>query len=181
MRYPGRLSLPILLCALAIASALPPSGGVFASSAAPAPRQIILQYFAALNAHRYHAAWLLEASCNTSYPVPNSPGAPVGSISFHGRGTTWVPPPGILARHPILASARVTAIKPLHVPVLARQHILAFGVSGWYRFDYSAVPWANDKHTSGFHVIKLALWKCNGRWGIESGWVSSGGGPLNWS
>lgn len=112
--------------------------------------------------------------------VSNGPGGPVGSAGFEGRGNIWSPPRGAIAQHPILAAARVTGINPLHIPVLQRNHILTFGVSGWFRFDYTAVPWANDTHRTGFHSIKIAIWQCNGQWGIESGWVSSGGGPLNW-
>jgi len=65
--------------------------------------------------------------------------------------------------------------------VLDRNHILAFGVSGWYTFDYSLALWANMKRKNGFHVVKLAVWQCNGRWGVESeGWLVGSGGELNW-
>jgi len=75
-----------------------------------------------------------------------------------------------------------TKINPAQVPLLERHHILAFGVSGWYTFDYSRVPWANMKHKNGFHTIKLAVWRCNGLWGVEpSVWLTGSGGELNWT
>jgi hypothetical protein len=137
-------------------------------------------YFADLNAHRFHAAWLLEAPCGVSYTVSNGPGAPVGSAGFAGRGK-WLAPRGAALRHPILAAAHVTSIKRLHIAILDRNHIAAFAVSGWFRFDYSAAPYANDTHKTGHHMVKIAMWQCNGHWGVEpTYWESSGGGPLNW-
>jgi hypothetical protein len=159
---------------------LSPTGA--AAARAPLSPQIMLRaYFAALNAHHYYAAWALEAPCGITIPVPNGPGAPMGSEGYAGRGT-WQRVPARFARHPILASAHVTAIKPLHIPLLARHHVLAFGVSGRYTFDYSLVPWANMKHRDGFHVVKIALWQCHGRWGIEpAAWLVGSGGELTWS
>jgi hypothetical protein len=181
MRHPRWLLLPILICALGLAGVSTPPLDAGRLATTPSPRDLIVQTFADLNAHRFHAAWLREAPCGISVSESNGPGAPAGSEGFAGRGK-WITPHGASARHPILASARVTAIRRLRVPLLERNHILVFGVSGWFRFDYSAIPWANDTHRSGYHVIKLAVWRCAGRWGVEpSYWESSGGGPLNWT
>jgi hypothetical protein len=181
VRRPRWLLLPTLTCALGLAGASTPPTDAGGLAATPSPRDLIAQTFADLNARHFHAAWLREAPCGISVAVSNGPGAPVGSVGLAGRGK-WVAPRGALVRHPILASARVTAIRRLHIPLLERNHILAFGVSGWYRFDYSTTPWANDTHRSGFHVIKLAVWQCAGRWGVEPRyWESSGGGLLNWA
>ncbi len=145
-----------------------------------APAAMVRAYFADLNAHRFHAAWRLEATCNVTFPIPNGPGATIGSGGYPGRGA-WGPAPARVTRHPILASALVTRVTPLRIPILARNHILAFGVSGWYTFDYSLAPWANMKHRNGFHVVKLAVWRCNGRWGVETEeWMVGSGGELNW-
>jgi hypothetical protein len=150
-------------------------------AASPTPRQMVARYFGDLNAHRFYAAWLLEAPCRTSYSVSNGAGAPAGSGGFAGRGA-WRPQTGSGARRSILASAHITGIRQLRISVLDRAHIEAFGVSGRYRFDYSATPWANDRHASGFHVIEIAVWKCDGRWGVEPAyWEDSGGGPLEWT
>ncbi|HLJ67105.1 MAG TPA: hypothetical protein VKX16_07070 [Chloroflexota bacterium] len=156
-------------------------GGIERQAARLTPRQIVAQYFAALNAHRYHAAWQLEASCGKVITVPNGSGSPVGLEGWAGR-PPWQPPSREEMNHSILRSARVTGIRPLHIPILTRNHILAFGVSGWYTFDYSRVPWANMKHRNGFHVVKIAMWQCHGRWGVEPGaWLSGSGGELTWN
>ncbi len=146
------------------------------------PRQMLAQYFAALNAHRYHDAWLLEAPCDVTVYISNGPGAPMGSEGYGGRGTgPWRPAPARFTRHPILASAHVTKIAQLHIPILNRHHILTFGVSGRYTFDYSEVPAANMRHNNGFHVVKIAMWRCNGRWGVEGqAWLVGSGGELTW-
>lgn len=82
----------------------------------------------------------------------------------------------------ILASARVTRIVRLHIPILTRHHILAYGVSGWYTFDYSRVPVVNMRHRNGFHVVKIAVWRCGGHWGVEANdWLSGSGGELTWT
>lgn len=154
------------------------AGGV---ASTPAPHVLVARHFADLNAHRLYAAWRLEAPCGVSLTVSNGPGAPAGSASYAGRGA-WVLPHGPLARHPVLASARVKRITRLHIPILDRNHILAFGVAGWFRFDYRGVTFANDRHRSGWHVIKIAVWKCNGRWGVEpTYWEFASGGELNWN
>jgi hypothetical protein len=179
MRRPRWLSLCFGMCALVLGST--PAAYAGRPAATLSPRSLIAQTFADLNAHRFHAAWLHEAPCGVSVSVSNGPGAPVGTESFGGRGP-WIAPRGMYAQHPVLASARVTAIRRLHIRPLERSHILAFGVSGWFRFDYSATPGANDTHRNGFHVIKLAVWQCAGRWGVEPRyWESSGGGLLNWA
>lgn len=145
------------------------------------PRRMVARYFAALNAYHFYAAWKLEAPCGVTFSISNGPGAPVGSAGYPRRGA-WLPVPTAQARHPILASAHVTTITRLHIPILTRNHILAFGVSGWYRFDYSRVPWANMKHKNGFHVVKIAVWRCHGRWGVEPQvWLVGSGGELNWT
>lgn len=146
------------------------------------PRAMLARYFADLNARRYHAAWQLEAPCRTGFSISNGPGAPRGSEGWQGRGA-WRPPSPQAAAHPILTSARVTMIKRLRIPILTRHHILAFGVGGRYTFDYSRIPWANMKHKNGFHVIKIALWRCHGRWGIEpeGPWLDGSGGELTWT
>jgi len=122
---------------LIIAGVFSPTGAAAAHLLPPA---MVRAYFADLNAHRYQAAWRLEAPCGVTFSIPNGPGAPIGSGDYPGRGA-WQPAPVRVARHPILASAPVTTVTPLHIPILARNHILAFGVSGWYTFDYSLVPW----------------------------------------
>lgn len=145
------------------------------------PSQTVARYFAALDARRYYAAWLLEAPCGIGFSVSNGPGSPVGSEGWAGR-PPWRQPSPQAAAHPILSSAHVTGITRLHIPILARHHILAFGVSGWYTFDYSRVPWANMKHRNGFHVVKIAVWRCNGHWGVEPGaWLMGSGGELTWT
>lgn len=144
-------------------------------------KQLLARYFADLNAHRYHASWALEAPCGVSFTISNGPGAPTGSGSYQGRGK-WVPPHGALIRHSILAAVRVKRIWRLHIGILDRNHIHAYAVAGWFQFDYTAVPWANEKHKSGFHVAKIAMWQCAGRWGVESPeWYIGSGGELNWS
>lgn len=152
--------------------------------AAASPQQLVAEYFADLNAHRFYAAWLLEAPCGISYSIPNGPRAPVGTASYPGKAP-WSSPRGTYSRHPILASAAVKRISRLHIPILDRNHILAFAVAGWFRFDYSAVasnPSFNNMHRSGYHVIKLGLWKCDGRSGIEpSYWMVAGGGDFSWT
>jgi hypothetical protein len=179
-----RLFLLLIFCAFGFACAQPVHADAIGFPSTHTPRQMVAQYFADLNAHRFYAAWLLEAPCGVSFAVPNGPGAPVGSEGYPGKNR-WVALRGTYARHPILASTRLTGIKRLHIPILERNHILAFGVSGWFRFDYSAVasqPSFNNKHRSGFHVIKIAVWKCNDRWGVEpSYWLVAGGGELNWT
>ena len=162
---------------LTIAGVLSPTG---AAAAHLSPSAMVRAYFADLNAHRYQAAWRLEAPCDVTFSTPNGPGAPIGSGGNSGRAA-WKPAPVRVTRHPILASAHVTKVTALHIPILARNHILAFGVSGWYTFDYALAPWANMKHRNGFHVVKLAVWRCNGRWGVESQeWLVGSGGELNW-
>lgn len=181
MRRLQGLLLALLMCLLGLAPA--PAGAVKAANprSSFAPQQLLRRYFAELNAHRFHAAWLLEAPCGISYAVSNGPGSPMGRVGFAGRGA-WVVPRGKSAQHPILAAAHVRAIRPLHIPILTRNRILAFAVGGWYRFDYAAFPFANDTHRSGFHVVRIAMWRCSGRWGVEPGyWEGSGGGPLNWT
>jgi hypothetical protein len=176
----SRFLLPVLLCTLGLLY-LPPASVRASGRLSPvAARQMIRQYFSDLNAHRFHAAWTREAPCGKTIPISNGPLTPPGSEGFQGRGR-WSPPPSALARHPILASAHVTGVKRLHIPVFERNGVLAFAVSGTYTFDYSAVPWANYKHTNGFHVIKIAAWRCSGRWGLEpGGWLSGSGGELTW-
>jgi hypothetical protein len=177
-------SFLLTLFALGFVCAKPDPANAAGDPAAAPPRQIVRQYLADLNAHRMHAAWLLEAPCGVSFSVPNGPGAPVGSEGYPGK-SAWSPQRGKYAKHPLFASATVKRISRLHIPILERNHVLAFGVAGWFRFDYSAVasnPTFNNKHTSGFHVIKIGMWKCNGRWGIEpSYWLIAGGGELNWN
>lgn len=174
----------LLLVAVGLASLPVSSVGARGLQAADRPSQLVREYFANLNGHRFHAAWLLEAPCNVSWTASNGPGAPTGSGGLAGK-STWKAPTGRYAAHPILASVLVTGIRQLSIPELGRAHILAFGVSGWFRFDYSAVasqPSYNNKHRSGFHEVKIALWKCAGRWGIEpSYWLVAGGGPLDWT
>lgn len=146
----------------------------------PAARAVLIRYLADVNAHRAHAAWLREAPCNVSVPVSNGPGAPAGSEGFGGRGR-WVGAHTPQIQHPIVATVQFQRIDALRIPLLARHHILAFAVRGWFRFDYTAVPWANDKHRSGYHVARIALWRCNGRWGVDPTWATAGGGELNWT
>jgi len=117
-----------------------------------------------LNGHHLYAAWLLEAPCGVTYSARNG-----GRERYPGKGT-WSAPRGKYAEHPILASATVSRITSLDIPILRINHILAFSVTGRFRFDYSAVASNasfNNKHTSGFHVIRIGMWKCNGRWGVE--------------
>ncbi len=144
---------------------------------------IVGRYFGYLNAHRDYAAWQLEAPCRVTFSVPNGPGSPVGSESYAGRAPWTIRLPRT-ANQSILVSAQVASITRLHIPVLDRNHVLAFAVRGWFHFDYSAVGSGasfNNRHTSGFHIVKIAMWQCNGRWGIEpSYWLIAGGGPLNW-
>jgi hypothetical protein len=145
---------------------------------------IAARYFGYLNAHRYYAAWQLEAPCRVTFSVPNGPGSPVGSESYAGRAP-WTSRLPRTANQSILVSAEVASIARLHIPVLDRNHVLAFAVRGWFHFDYSAVGSGasfNYRHKSGFHIVKIAMWQCNGRWGIEpSYWLIAGGGELNWT
>jgi hypothetical protein len=176
----GSILLAFLACLVCFVSA--PCDGVEAANgrSVHATQHMLRDYFADLNAHRFHAAWRLEAPCRTSYTVSNGSGSPSGSGGFMGKGR-WVAPRGTLVHHPVVAAARVTAIRRLYIPILARNHIDAFAVSGWFRFDYTAIPYANDTHRSGFHVVKIAMWRCSGQWGVQPGWEDSGGGPLSWS
>jgi hypothetical protein len=145
---------------------------------------IVARYFGYLNAHRDYAAWQLEAPCRVTFSVPNGPGSPVGSESYAGRAPWTIRLPRT-ANQSILVSAQVASITRLHIPVLDRNHVLAFAVRGWFHFDYSAVGSGasfNNRHKSGFHIVKIAMWQCNGRWGIEpSYWLVAGGGELNWA
>jgi hypothetical protein len=144
---------------------------------------IVGRYFGYLTAHRDYAAWQLEAPCRVTFSVPNGPGSPVGSESYPGKAPWTIRLPR-LANQRILVSARVASITQLHIPVLDRNHVLAFAVRGWFHFDYSAIGSAasfNNRHNRGFHIVKIAVWQCNGRWGIEpSYWLVAGGGELNW-
>jgi predicted ArsR family transcriptional regulator len=46
---------------------------------------------------------------------------------------------------------------------------------------YSQLAWANMMHQNGFHVVKLAVWRCHGRWGVEPDvWLVGSGGELAW-
>jgi hypothetical protein len=178
-----RWTAAFVLCALTPASVLPAAAHTGGLTSTPTPRQMIAQYFDALNAHRYHAAWRLEAPCGVTLYTSNGQGAPKGSEGYEGRGSgPWRPGPPNFARHPILASAHVTKITWLRIPLFARYHVLAFGVSGWYTFDYSRVPWANMTHKNGFHTVKIAMWRCNGKWGLEGyEWLTGSGGELTWT
>lgn len=145
---------------------------------------IVARYFGYLNVHRYYAAWQLEAPCGVTFTVSNGPGSPVGSEGYAGRAP-WTSKLPRTANQRILVSVQVASISRLHIPVLERNHVLAFAVRGWFHFDYSAVGSAasfNNRHRSGFHIVKIAMWQCNGRWGIEpSYWLITGGGELNWT
>lgn len=176
------IAVPIL-CALGVVSMSPGAAHAGRAIGSPTPRQMIAQYFGDLNAHRYHDAWRLEAPCGVIIHTSNGPGAPMGSGGYQGTGPgPWRPGAPMFAQHPILASAHITKITQLHIPLFARYHVLAFGASGWYTFDYSRVPWANMKHQNGFHTVKIAMWRCNGRWGVEGyEWLTGSGGELTWT
>ncbi len=64
-------------------------------------------------------------------------------------------------------STRLANSMRLHIPVYDRNRVLAFAVRGRFHFDYSAVGSAtsfNNPHKSGFHIVEIAMWQCNGRW-----------------
>lgn len=176
----GRKSVVAVILVM-VSGALPIVAHVGEPTVTLTQKQMLARYLADLDAHRYYAAWLLEAPCGVSFTVSNGTGAPVGSAGYQGRGR-WVPPRGALIRHPILASVHVKRIWRLHIGILERNHIRAYAVAGWFQFDYTAVPWANEKHKNGFHVARIAMWQCAGRWGGESPeWYIGSGGELNWS
>ncbi len=144
-----------------------------------APRQLVARYFADLNAHRAYAAYLLEATCQTDFIDPNGPGEPAGSGGFGARGV-WNGHAS--PRPPILRAAHVTGIHQFHDPILTRNHFLGFDVGVWLRFDYPPVSSGfagNNERPSGHHVVKVILHSCDRRWGIDPGWLGSGG-PWNW-
>lgn len=166
-----------LLVCLALGLIAMPSLAQVARAQAPALHRILVKYFADLNAHRFHAAWRLEAPCGITVAVPDGPGTP-RLLIFHGRGA-WSPPQGVYGEHPIVAAAHVTGIRPLHVHLLDSHHpVAAFAVRGRFRYDHTAFPRASATRRNGFHVVKILMWRCSGRWGVEPKyWESNGLGP----
>jgi hypothetical protein len=143
------------------------------------PRQLIARYFAALNAHHWYSAYLLEATCVAIFALPNGSGAPVGSGGFEARPAARVSHGG----SSVLRAARVTSIRPFHDSLLTRNHFLGFNVSAWLTFAYPPVSSGyagNNERPSGHHTIKMILHRCDGRWGIDAGWLGTGG-PWNWT
>ncbi len=151
-----------------------------------APRQLVARYFADLNAHHPNAAYLLEATCQADFTLPNGPGAPIGAGDLAARSAMS----GV--RHsshgpnshapPILRAARVTSIRPFHDSILTRNHFLGFEVGVWLRLVYPPVGpgyAGNNERPSGYHVVKMILHRCDGRWGVDPGWMGSGG-PWTW-
>ncbi|MDQ2743975.1 MAG: hypothetical protein M3Z66_16995 [Chloroflexota bacterium] len=144
------------------------------------PRQLVARYFADLNAHRWYPGYLLEATCQADFTLPNGPGAPVGAGGFPARPALG---PHLYNRSAGLRAARVTDIHPFHDAILARNHFLGFDVGVWLKFVYPPVSSGyagNNERPSGHHVVKMILHRCDGRWGIDSGWLGSGG-PWNWT
>lgn len=133
------------------------------------PRQTVVHYFADLRTHRYYAAYLLEASCTRIVHFSNGPGAPSGGAAYHSRGT-WNPNDATGWRR-FLPIVRVLSIGRYHDSLLAKGRIRGFLVRGYFVFDYSHVRWPNYVRKSGYHVVKIAVWRCGRHWGVDPQWL----------
>jgi len=161
------------------AAALHESGAASAQTNMPSAK-LVATYFADLKAGRFHAAYLLEATCDATWTIRRTGGAPPETAGMGGTGGTV----GGSVHVPI-RSYHIASIVQFHHPLLTRLHFLGFYVSGWFTFVYAPVSASNpglNERRNGYHRIVIIVRRCGNRWGISPSWlVAEGGGPpIDW-
>jgi hypothetical protein len=150
----------------AVAGAPSPSGS---------PKHLVARYIADLNAHRYRAAYALEAPCSATFSISNGPGAPSARIGLPGRGSYTSTQPLASLRH-----VRIAHIGRFRTPLLTRLGFAGIHVDGRFTFSYPASGAGNNERSSGYHRAIVIVRPCGGRWRVDPNWLGTGG-PFNWS
>ncbi|MGH2442799.1 MAG: hypothetical protein ACRDFX_06510, partial [Chloroflexota bacterium] len=155
------------------------SGGVVKASGSMSPaRSLVTRYFENLKGHRYHAAYLLEATCPVTWKVHNASGPP-GAASLAGRKRY-----GGIPDKSALRTFEITGIRRFHAPLLTRLHFLGFHVKGLFQFV--APPESSGNRTTASHAIyhhtlAIELRRCGDRLAVDPNWLQGGGGTLGWA
>lgn len=165
--------LCLALCALALL--LAPVSAVGASGP---PRMqlagLVRRYFADLNAHRYLAAFRLEATCGVTV-ARRLPGAKIVSRTFlpgrYGQGPPSTRNDSIAASLRFARAAHVSRLRAYSTPLFRHYHIIGFRVFGRFRFVFRLVdkPWA-DFGPTRYNLATVLVRMCDHRWEIDPNW-----------
>lgn len=187
---PGKWFLGVGLVVSCLLGAGYKTSTAVAGSPSPSgsPKHLVAQYIADLNAHRYRAAYALEAPCSATFSISNGPGAPPGRGGLPGRAPysprMWEQLRHVkVQRFELIKSSvlirRIERIGRLLTPI----RFVGVEVDGWFTFVYpppSSQFAGNNERPSGYHRAIVIVRPCGGRWRVDPNWLDTGG-PFHWS
>ncbi len=152
---------------VALSGATPCAAGGDPSLPPTTAIRLTQRYFQDLNAHQYRAAYMLEATCGLDLVV--GPGDETGrsTIGLPARSTNVTSGTQALS---FVQAAHVSAVHVFSTSLFRRYRLIGVQVSGVYRFQYPANWVQNDQIPSGFHRIRVIVFQCGSRWGVDAGW-----------